>query len=114
MGRTRGFPACKFKCFECTAPDCTYNGDYITLKEKRAAEKQDKRANWYKKTWYQIRHEKYDKARKAEARYQKKAERMNRTENGNIDLSITEAYKFLAMGYILVIENGEITEIHKE
>jgi len=113
MGKEE-LPSCRFRCWNCPNPDCTYDGDYVTSKEKAASTKQDMRARWYRKTWKQIKHEKNDKERKAIIRYAEKAERMNRTENGNIDLSITEAYKFLAMGYILVIENGEITEIHKE
>ncbi len=107
-------PSCCFRCSVCSEPDCVYDGDYVTTKEIRAASKRDSLAIWYGKSWREIESQNKENIRAIKERARKKVEKMNRTETGNIDLSIVEAYKFMTMGYILVIENGEIKEVRKE
>ena len=49
-----GIPNCRFKCSICTKPDCDYDGDYISSRERKEADRNDKRAIWYRLTWDEI------------------------------------------------------------
>lgn len=59
-------PLCNLRCSVCRKPDCDYDGDYVSRTERDTAQRNDKRAIWYRKTWHQIaiesnRHKKYER-----------------------------------------------------
>jgi len=104
-------PKCGFKCLECTEPDCTYSGDYVSEMEKRAAALQDRRARWYRVPWAELQKREKQNTLKKKKR---EAKKMKSTEEKTIDLSIAEAEKLASMGYILVINDGNILEVIHE
>lgn len=101
-------PNCCFHCSTCKEPDCTYDGDYVSKTEERAAARQDRRALWYRRSWVDIEHENKAHVRKERKKF------MRATDHNTIDLSISEAETLHEMGFKIVVENGEVQEIIHE